>query len=173
VQLPQLEEAIYRAHFQRGHQNNQHFAQCIFRSNLEESHQLLQEHYGSIPLKLIQAALSRPNNDCDALYLKEAMKKKTVDELHEILSNHNTIALRLIIERSHDQVFIPQKVVEVVIPPPSPQRDDEFLNQLVDEWMKMEQLEVIEKAKELGAKPGAELKAKVRSRMKSKSKWAR
>ena len=108
---------------------------------MEESHQLLQEHYGTIPLKLIQAALCRPNNDCDLLYLKEAMQKRSVDELYEILSNPNSIALRLIMDRTVKETFIPQKIIEVVIPPPSPQREDEFLNQMVDEWMKMEQTE--------------------------------
>lgn len=138
VTLPCLEEAIYRAHFEPGHRNNQQFAKAIFTPNLQSSYDALLPH-SDIPLTLIQAALGRAKNDCDLSYLKLVWesKKLPLEDILKALQNVNGPSLRAVFEKKPAEVM--ETPTSIIQPTAKQQKEEEdpadaLLQELLREW---------------------------------------
>ena len=136
--LPQVEEAIFRAHFEPGRTTNRQLARAIFQSDLSQSHALLPP-LACAPLEFLEAALLRDRNDVELEALCKAWKAASMPREDLLLHLRNQdLAPPLHTTAAPTAIMRPAVELEPLPPPPPPAAEapmDDELKALLDEWM--------------------------------------
>ena len=146
--LPQVEEAIFRAHFEPGRITNRQFARAIFQADMARSHVLL-EPQAYAPLEILEAALLRDRNDAELELACKTWKAGTMtrEDLLSHLRNQDSAPLSVAasaasVARSVVPPQTPRPPSPSPPPPPAaaPELDDD-LQELLAEWLGEEEQE--------------------------------